>query len=116
MGFKKKRKSTQFSLQVKDYLIQICEACDKTGKRPECGSLSEELKKASNENGEKLFKKEEWLSSKQNKGFIASSLSKKSKSSDHDTTPPPSKNNQFLKMNVCLKKLQWKMTRNLLKL
>ncbi|CAC5380308.1 unnamed protein product [Mytilus coruscus] len=64
-AIKNKRKSTRFSLQVKDYLIQICEACDKTGKRPDCGSLSEEIKKASNENGEKLFKKEEWLSSTQ---------------------------------------------------
>lgn len=100
-AIKNKRKSTRFSLQVKDYLIQICEACDKTGKRPDCGSLSEEIKKACNENGEKLFKKEEWLSSTQIKGFIASYLSRKSKLSDHDTTPPPSKK-QSVSRNECV--------------
>ncbi|CAC5425036.1 unnamed protein product [Mytilus coruscus] len=99
-AIKNKRKSTRFSLQVKDYLIQICEACDKTGKRQDCGSLSEEIKKASNENGEKLFKKEEWLSSTQIKGFIASYLSRKSKSSDHDTTPPSKK--QSVSQNECV--------------
>ncbi|VDI38812.1 Hypothetical predicted protein [Mytilus galloprovincialis] len=76
-------------------------ACDKTGKRPDCGSLSEEIKKACNENGEKLFKKEEWLSSTQIKGFIASYLSRKSKLSDHDTTPPPSKK-QSVSRNECV--------------
>ncbi|CAC5416613.1 unnamed protein product [Mytilus coruscus] len=100
-AIKNKRKSTRFSLQVKDYLIQICEACDKTGKRPDCGSLSEEIKKASNENGEKLFKKEERLSSTQIKGFVAFYLSRKSKSSDHDTTPPPSKK-QSVSQNECV--------------
>ena len=44
--------------------------------------LSEELRKVPDEKGEKIFERDEWLSSSQVKGYIASFLSKKSKCSN----------------------------------
>lgn len=41
-------------------------------------SLCQNWKKVTDKNGERLFKKEEWLSSSQIKGYVASFLSKKS--------------------------------------
>lgn len=61
-------------------MYKICEECDRTGRRPDTVSLSEELKKVTDENDERLFKKDEWLSSSQIKGYVASFLSKKSQS------------------------------------
>lgn len=49
-------------------------------KRPDSVSLSYEFKKVTDEHGERLFKRDEWLSSTQIKGYIASYLSKKAKS------------------------------------
>lgn len=69
-------------------MYKICEECDRTGKRPDSVSLSEELKKVTDENGERLFRKDEWLSSSQIKGYVASYLSKKSQSV---IVPPPVK-------------------------
>jgi hypothetical protein len=91
-ALKCRRKATRFSQQVKDYLFRILEECDRTGKRPDSASLSEELKKVTDEHGERLFKREEWLSSSQIKGYIASYLSKKSK----NVTEPPEAKKQLL--------------------
>ena len=55
-------------------LFGILEECERIGKRPDSVSLSEELKKVTDEHGERLFKREEWLSSSQIKGYIASYL------------------------------------------
>ena len=70
-------------------MFKICGECEK---RPDCSSLSEELKKVTDKDGVKLFKKEEWLSSSQIKGYIASYLSKKCKSV---IEPPPYKKQMF---------------------
>ncbi|CAC5399407.1 unnamed protein product [Mytilus coruscus] len=66
--------------KVKTYLQEICASCEKTGSRPDFIALSEELRKATDENGHKLFTKEEWLNPPQIKGYIANIISK-SKSS-----------------------------------
>ena len=91
-ALKHRKKATRFSEKVKDYLFKICEECDRTGKRPDSSSLSEELKRVTDKDGVKLFKKEEWLSSSQIKGYIASYLSKKCKSV---IEPPPYKKQMF---------------------
>ncbi|CAC5385877.1 unnamed protein product [Mytilus coruscus] len=68
------------SNKVKTYLQEICASCEKTGSRPDFIALSEELRKATDENGHKLFTTEEWLNPPQIKGYIANIISK-SKSS-----------------------------------
>ncbi|CAG2244450.1 unnamed protein product [Mytilus edulis] len=79
-GLKSKRANVRFSDKVKTYLQEICASCEKTGSRPDFIALSEELRKATDENGNKLFTKQEWLNPPQIKGFIANIISK-SKSS-----------------------------------
>ncbi|CAC5384684.1 unnamed protein product [Mytilus coruscus] len=79
-GLKSKRANVRFSDKVKTYLQEICASCEKTGSRPDFIALSEELRKATDENGHKLFTIQEWLNPPQIKGYIANIISK-SKSS-----------------------------------
>ncbi|XP_062600965.1 uncharacterized protein LOC134262593 [Saccostrea cucullata] len=75
-ALKGKRVTTRFSENVKLYLKNICISSDKTGSRPDYQSLSEELRKATDENGQKLFQKDEWLNPTQIRGYVAQFLSK----------------------------------------
>lgn len=71
MGSKRQISNIRFSPKVKSYLNEICFNCDKTGKRPNHFALSNELRKLCDENGDRLFKMEEWLYPTQIKSYFA---------------------------------------------
>ena len=72
-------KNARFSVKVKTYLLDIFVQCDKSGKRPNYGMLSEELKKVCDENGNRMFCPDEWLIPSQIRGVFASYLMKQRK-------------------------------------
>ncbi|KAK3095239.1 hypothetical protein FSP39_012015 [Pinctada imbricata] len=78
-ALKSKRQASRFSPKVKDYIKSVCVSCEKSGNRPDVYALSEELKKVTDENGQKLFKQCEWLSPNQIRGCIAQFLTKMKK-------------------------------------
>lgn len=73
-ALKSKRIMSRFSPKVKEYIQNVCIRCEKNGNRPDVYALSNELKKVTNENGQKLFKQCEWLSPNQIRGCIAQFL------------------------------------------
>ena len=64
-ALKGKRLTARFSENVKKYLQNICISCEKNGTRPNYYQLSEELRKVTDENGQKMFVKKEWLTPSQ---------------------------------------------------
>ncbi|CAC5387358.1 unnamed protein product [Mytilus coruscus] len=75
-ALKGKRTNIRFSPKVKSYLNEICLNCEKTGKRPNYFALSDELRKSCDENGERMFKMEEWLNPTQIKSYFATLVTK----------------------------------------
>ena len=75
-ALKGKRTSVRFSEKVKTYLNKICLTCEKTGKRPDYVALADEIRKSCDEQGERVFKKAEWLNQSQLKSYMASFLIK----------------------------------------
>ncbi|CAC5360013.1 unnamed protein product [Mytilus coruscus] len=75
-ALKGKRTNICFSPKVKSYLNEICLNCEKTGKRPNYFALSDELRKSCDENGERMFKMEEWLNPTQIKSYFATLVTK----------------------------------------
>ncbi|XP_076085029.1 uncharacterized protein LOC143055862 [Mytilus galloprovincialis] len=75
-ALKGKRLTARFSENVKKYLQNICISCEKTGTRPNYYQLSEELRKVTDENGQKMFVKKEWLTPSQIRGYVAQFISK----------------------------------------
>ncbi|CAC5373958.1 unnamed protein product [Mytilus coruscus] len=75
-ALKGKRTNIRFSPKVKSYLNEICLNCEKTGKRPNYFALSDELRKSCDENGERMFKMEEWLNPTQIKSYFATQVTK----------------------------------------
>lgn len=76
MGIKNEASYNSFLETVKNYLQSICVSCEQTGTRPDFVALSEELRKVTSENGEKLFLRSEWLSPAQIRGYFAQFLFK----------------------------------------
>ena len=66
-------------------------SCEQTGNRPDFVVLSEELRKVTDEKGEKLFNKSEWLSPAQIKGCFAQFLSNISKAKHSEMEEPKKK-------------------------
>ncbi|CAC5368397.1 unnamed protein product [Mytilus coruscus] len=75
-ALKGKRTNIRFSPKVKTYLNEICFICEKTGKCPNLFALSDKLRKSCYENGERMFKMEEWLNPNQIKSNFASLVTK----------------------------------------
>lgn len=88
-ALKGKRATTRFSENVKNYLKKSCISCEKTGSRPDYNSLSEELRKAIDDNGQKLFQKDECLNPSQIKRYVAQYLSKSKARMENTTTNAP---------------------------
>ena len=72
-------RSSRFSPKVKDYVLNIFNSCEKSGKRPNYSSLSEELKKSCHEDGSRMFAPSDWLTPNQLRGIFASYLMKSKK-------------------------------------
>ena len=83
-ALKTRRIVPRFSEKVKKYLYSICLSCEQTGTRPDFIALSEEIRKGTNDNNEKLFEKSEWLSPTQIRGCFAQFLSKAKKTGSQE--------------------------------
>ena len=75
-ALKTRHPTTRFSEKVKNYLQTICVSCEQTGSRPDFVELSEELRKVTSENGEKLFLRSEWFSPAQIRCYFTQFLFK----------------------------------------
>ncbi|XP_058948688.2 uncharacterized protein [Pocillopora verrucosa] len=58
-----------FSEKERQYLTSKFEIGEQSGRREELGQVSQDMRKAKGENGERLFSREEWLTKDQIQGF-----------------------------------------------
>ena len=73
---------------------------DKAGKRPDYVALSNEIRKSCDEQGERVFKKVEWLNPSQIKSYVASFLTKPKTESETSSSTLHVQLKEILKENV----------------
>jgi len=66
---KPKGGAVRFSEKVKQYLTSKFEIGEQSGRKEDPGQVSQDMRKAKGENGERLFSREEWLTKAQIQGF-----------------------------------------------
>lgn len=76
-ALKKRKKGTRFSIKVKDYILNVFEAGETTGKKANPYSVSTNMRYEVDENGHRLFTQSEWLSQQQVRGLFANFATKK---------------------------------------
>lgn len=70
-ALKTSKPAKRHTKNVKEYLYKIYLECDLSGKRPNFDNLSAELKTKRNENGVKMFSRDEWLAASQIRSLFA---------------------------------------------
>ncbi|VDI35759.1 Hypothetical predicted protein [Mytilus galloprovincialis] len=87
----------RFSTKVKDYISSIHQYFNTTGKRPNFEDIAEELKTKRDDDGNKVFKQEEWLSPSQIRSLFSNFVRKNAQSIEiHTGTQKETKNDEDL--------------------
>ena len=80
-ALKKPRKNTRFSNRVRDYLSNLFDEGETSGKKVSPYTVSKQMRNERDENGDRLFRPFEWLTHQQVRGFFASLALKRQKAS-----------------------------------
>ncbi|VDI43789.1 Hypothetical predicted protein [Mytilus galloprovincialis] len=87
----------RFSTKVKDYISSIHQYFNTTGKRPNFEDIAEELKTKRDDDGNKVFKQEEWLCPSQIRSLFLNFVRKNAQSIEiHTGTQKETKNDEDL--------------------
>ena len=99
-ALKKARKNTRFSAKVKEYLLQKFQIGESTKQKVDPMQLSTEMRRALDEQGNRLFKPEECLKAQQIRSFFARTAAAKKKMVPFTSELLDDKNmNEFLQEN-----------------
>ncbi|XP_076107223.1 uncharacterized protein LOC143075622 isoform X2 [Mytilus galloprovincialis] len=91
----------RFSTKVKDYISSIHQYFNATGKRPNFEDIAEELKTKRDDDGNKVFKQEEWLSPSQIRSLFSNFVRKNAQSIEiHTGTQKETKNDEDLQQAI----------------
>ena len=73
-----------FSEEQKKYLLQIFQMGEQTGKKADPAGVSKMMRRAKNVDGTRMFRKEDFLSARQIRGFFSRAAAKKKLEADFD--------------------------------